>query len=371
MCIFERVDTDIETGKITGTYQYSKTFDSPDEVSWWLLSKRSTYDNESYDILQEIYLLTTVTKDWKIKQGYGKKKTIFNNLNCGLREYYKEVSIFNPNTIKLCFSHCLSMFDYINDDKKNVVTYASIWDQASKIAEENKIGDGLEHSWVNELSLKYNINIFVDGETDQHFTIEDNPNGAIFLDSDYSHALFVLPKKHKKHESLINAYKSFSEDAQRVMDKINADKALYTKRQKYIAYDFEFFSKQKENGTEIEKYPYMFSIASAEYKMEKLKQESKVITREKGDEKFLEKCLDLILEQCTGKWNIVMAHNGFKADYPFLANVLLKKPSNELSRSKKDNYTLGSQMNTIAEMFDYTPVIKSAEEVEILKKEKE
>ena len=66
-----------------------------------------------------------------------------------------------------------------------------------------------------------------------------------------------------------------------------------------------------------------------------------------------------------------MAHNGFKADYPFLANVLLKKPSNELSRSKKDNYTLGSQMNTIAEMFDYTPVIKSAEEVEILNKAKE
>jgi hypothetical protein len=50
-----------------------------------------------------------------------------------------------------------------------------------------------------------------------------------------------------------------------------------------------------------------------------------------------------------------MAHNGFKADYPYIEKVLINVDNNLLSRARKDNYTLGSKMARIAEIFDYTP----------------
>lgn len=52
-----------------------------------------------------------------------------------------------------------------------------------------------------------------------------------------------------------------------------------------------------------------------------------------------------------------MAHNGFKADYPYIEKVLINVDKNILSRTKKDNYTLGSKMARIAEIFDYTPEV--------------
>jgi hypothetical protein len=85
--------------------------------------------------------------------------------------------------------------------------YQEIRDEAARIAKEEKIEEGLEKSRLQEMATKYEVNIFIENDTVKLFTPEENPDGAIFIDSDYSHALFILPKANKKHDLLLNSYK--------------------------------------------------------------------------------------------------------------------------------------------------------------------
>ena len=58
----------------------------------------------------------------------------------------QKVTIFNPNTKKLCFSHCLVLWNVVNPTSgaPNINTYKMITKQANDIAELLGIKDGCE-----------------------------------------------------------------------------------------------------------------------------------------------------------------------------------------------------------------------------------
>lgn len=237
---------------------FTKVYDNMDELIEDLESMDDEYVAENEMVDQTV--ITTVAKTNLTRNRHGKKQSIFTSLNEGFCEYFKDISIFNPNTFKLCFSHCLAMFNFVRSDALTI-NYQDIRNEATKISKEENIEDGLEKSRLQEMAIKYQINIFIDNDTDNLFTIEENPDGAIFIDADYSHALFILPKSNKKHDILLNSYKRFSESSQRIFDKTEKDPHLYLKNQCYVSYDFEFFTYEDKKTGLLDKFPYMFSIA--------------------------------------------------------------------------------------------------------------